>query len=76
MGKCTQKLLVYLDQNLLSEMSKADIDERVRPEFKDIYELLHHGAKYPYRPIDDMERPEGGPKQRVGCLRTASFSAC
>jgi len=37
------KLLVYLDQNFLSEMSKADINEKVRPEFKEIYELLHQG---------------------------------
>lgn len=43
MGTCTKKLVVYLDQNFLSEMSKAGINERVRPEFKDIYELLHQG---------------------------------
>lgn len=43
MGKRTQKLLVYLDQNFLSNMSKADVNERVRPEFKEIYELLHQG---------------------------------
>lgn len=43
MGKLTQKLLVYLDQNFLSEISKADINEKVRPEFKEIYELLHQG---------------------------------
>jgi hypothetical protein len=43
MGKRTQKLLVYLDQNFLSEMSKAGINEKVRPEFRDIYELLHQG---------------------------------
>ena len=43
MGKRTKKLLVYLDQNFLSEMSKADINEKVRPEFKEIYELLHQG---------------------------------
>jgi len=41
--KRTRKLLVYLDQNFLSEMSKADINENVRPEFKEIYELLHEG---------------------------------
>jgi len=41
MGKWTQKLLVYLDQNFLSEMAKAGVKERVRPEFKEIYELLH-----------------------------------
>src|SRR5450432_2752271 len=43
MGKQSQKLLVYLDQNFLSEMAKADISEKVRPEFKEIYELLHQG---------------------------------
>ncbi len=43
MGKRTQKLLVYLDQNFLSEMSKGDVNEKVRPEFKEIYELLHQG---------------------------------
>jgi len=43
MGKRTQKLLVYLDQNFLSDMSRADIKEKVRPEFKEIYELLHEG---------------------------------
>jgi hypothetical protein len=43
MGKRTQKLLVYLDQNFLSEMAKAGINEKVRPEFKEIYELLHLG---------------------------------
>jgi hypothetical protein len=31
MGKHAQKLLVYLDQNFLSNMSKADINEKVRP---------------------------------------------
>jgi hypothetical protein len=43
MGKRTKKLVVYLDQNFLSEVSKADINEKVRPEFKDIYEFLHQG---------------------------------
>jgi hypothetical protein len=43
MGTRTQKLLVYLDQNFLSEMSKADVNEKVRPEFKEIYELLRQG---------------------------------
>src|ERR1700739_4754429 len=42
MGKRTEKLLVYLDQNFLSGMSKADVNEKVRP-FKEIYELLHQG---------------------------------
>jgi hypothetical protein len=44
MPKRTRKLLVYLDQNFLSEMSKADTHEKVRPEFKDVYELLHQGC--------------------------------
>jgi hypothetical protein len=43
MGNHTQKLLVYLDQNFLSEMAKADLNEKVRQEFRDIYELLHRG---------------------------------
>jgi hypothetical protein len=43
MGKRTKKLLVDLDQNFLSEMSKADVNGKVRPEFKEIYELLHQG---------------------------------
>jgi hypothetical protein len=43
MAKRTQKLLVYLDQNFLSGMSRADTDEKVRPEFKEVYELLHQG---------------------------------
>ena len=42
-GQAHTKLLVYLDQNFLSEMSKADINEKVRSEFKGIYELLHQG---------------------------------
>ena len=42
MGKNSQKLLVYLDQNFHSDMAKANIKE-VRPEFKEIYELLHQG---------------------------------
>jgi hypothetical protein len=41
--KRTRKLLVYLDQNFLSEMSKADTHEKVRPEFTSVYELLHRG---------------------------------
>jgi len=41
--KRTQKLLVYLDQNFLSEMSKAETHEKVRTEFKEVYELLHRG---------------------------------
>jgi hypothetical protein len=43
MGKRTQKLLVYLDQNFLSGISQADVNEKVRPEFKEVYELLRQG---------------------------------
>jgi len=43
MGRRTQKLLVYLDQNFLSGISQADVNERVQPEFKEIYELLRQG---------------------------------
>ena len=42
MGKRTQKLLVYLDQNFVSEIAKAGL-KKVRPEFEQIYELLHRG---------------------------------
>jgi hypothetical protein len=45
MGKRTQKLLVYLDQNFVSDMSKADIKHAVRPEFREIYELLRRGIR-------------------------------
>jgi hypothetical protein len=41
MGKLCKKLIVYLDQNFLSEMAKARDNERVKPEFASIYELLH-----------------------------------
>ena len=43
MPKRTKKLIVYLDQNFISEMAKADSNKRVKPEFKHIYELLHEG---------------------------------
>ena len=43
MGKRTTKLVVYLDQNFLSNMAKADGKRAVPPEFKEIYELLHVG---------------------------------
>ena len=43
MGKRTKKLLVYLDQNFLSGISKAEVNEKVRPEFKEIYDLLRQG---------------------------------
>ena len=43
MPKGTKKLIVYLDQNFISEMAKADSNKRVKPEFKHVYELLHKG---------------------------------
>lgn len=43
MPKRTKKLIVYLDQNFISEMAKADSNKRVKPEFRDIFELLHEG---------------------------------
>jgi hypothetical protein len=30
MQKCTKKLLVYLDQNFISEMAKADVNVKVK----------------------------------------------
>lgn len=43
MGKRTKKLVVYLDQNFLSEISKIGINKKVRAEFKDVYDLLCRG---------------------------------
>ncbi|MBU1320327.1 MAG: hypothetical protein KKH67_14175, partial [candidate division Zixibacteria bacterium] len=43
MGKLTKKLVVYLDQNFISDMAKADVNERVKPEFSRLFELLHRG---------------------------------
>jgi len=43
MPKRTKKLLVYLDQNFLSEIAKLDSSDQVKPEFRKIYELLHNG---------------------------------
>jgi hypothetical protein len=43
-GKRTGKLLVYLDQNFLSDIAKADTSTKVRPEFARIYELLRQGV--------------------------------
>ena len=42
MGKRTQKLLVYLDQNFLSGISRAAGNEKLRP-FKEIYQLFRQG---------------------------------
>lgn len=43
MAKLSNKLIVYLDQNFLSEMAKTKSNERVNPKLRDIYELLHKG---------------------------------
>lgn len=43
MPKRTKKLLVYLDQNFVSELAKADINNRVKREWKDLYQLLKEG---------------------------------
>jgi hypothetical protein len=43
MPKRTKKLLVYLDQNFISDMAKGPIQEQVKPELGEIYELLHRG---------------------------------
>jgi hypothetical protein len=37
-----RKLLVYLDQNFISEMAKP-AHRRVRPDFKELYAVLHKG---------------------------------
>lgn len=44
MGKRTGKLLVYLDQNFLSEFAKAGIKKNVRSEFTEVYRLLRQGV--------------------------------
>jgi len=43
MLKRTKKLLVYLDQNFISEMAKADINAKVKQEWKDLFALLKEG---------------------------------
>jgi len=43
MPKFTKKLVVYLDQNFISEMAKAATNPRVSPLFTSIYNLLHQG---------------------------------
>jgi hypothetical protein len=39
MPKRTKKLLVYLDQNFISNMAKGRVNERVNPEFGDVFSL-------------------------------------
>jgi hypothetical protein len=43
MPKRTKKLLVYLDQNFISEMAKADVNVKVKQEWKDLFSLLKEG---------------------------------
>ncbi|MBN8726059.1 MAG: hypothetical protein J0M03_24400 [Acidobacteria bacterium] len=43
MGKFSKKLVVYLDQNFLSEMAKAERNPKVNPLYSEIFELLHKG---------------------------------
>jgi len=40
MPRRTKKLLVYLDQNFISELAKADINNKVKQEWKYLYRLL------------------------------------
>ncbi len=43
MPKRTKKLLVYLDQNFIIEMAKADVNDKVKQEWKDLFPLLKEG---------------------------------
>jgi hypothetical protein len=42
MSSRPRKLLVYLDQNFISEMAKTN-HEKVRPDFGELYSVLHEG---------------------------------
>ena len=44
MPTCPKKLVVYLDQNFISEMSKPP-DRKVRPDFRELYDVLHGGFR-------------------------------
>jgi hypothetical protein len=43
MPKRTKKLLIYLDQNFISEIAKADVNDRVKQEWKELFSLLKEG---------------------------------
>jgi hypothetical protein len=43
MPKRTKKLLVYLDQNFISDIAKRDLNTKVKPEFTELYETLKTG---------------------------------
>ena len=42
-AKAYQEALVYLDQNFISEMAKADVNVKVKQEWKDLFSLLKEG---------------------------------
>lgn len=39
----SEKLIVYLDQNFISEIAKSETNPKVRKEFSELFELLHRG---------------------------------
>lgn len=43
MGKLTQKLSIYLDQNFISEIAKVKINPNVHEDYKTIFDLIHEG---------------------------------
>lgn len=43
MGKLTQKLSIYLDQNFISEIAKVKINPNVHQDYKEIFDLIHEG---------------------------------
>jgi hypothetical protein len=45
MPKRTKKLVLYLDQNFISETAKGPINERVKREFSKIYEICRGKAR-------------------------------
>lgn len=43
MGKLTKKLIIYLDQNFISEIAKVEINANVSGDYKKIFDLIHKG---------------------------------
>ncbi|MBT4210074.1 MAG: hypothetical protein HOE19_04145 [Candidatus Komeilibacteria bacterium] len=43
MGKLTKKLIIYLDQNFISEIAKVDINSKVNLDYKKLFDLIHRG---------------------------------
>jgi hypothetical protein len=66
MPKRTKKLLVYLDQNFISDIAKDPIKKPVKPEFTEIYELLHQGfvEEKPVVPQPFNDKPTNRPSRR------------